>query len=926
MAANKPKDKATSPSEYKGPNRALAEEMVAFLKTATYEEACGIYATLPDIPTVDDWLIAHIAKHDRFFLLTHILRRPDALDPWLYARTREVETDRYSKLDLWAREHYKDICNMTEVATPSGWKHHGELAIGDEVFSPEGKPVKVLATTEVFTDSEMYQLSFTDSQGTHTTEIHAGAGHLWDVELFCRERISGTKNDRVGWTKVTLSTKAMLPRTQAQQSVKSPQWYRLKVAGALKYPEKVLPVPPYTLGAWLGDGTCGTSRISNADDQLWDRVRAEGCHVGGDAEGKVNTQTRTVYGLIHGLREAGLATCASDTKHLPEEYQTASLTQRTALIQGLMDTDGSVTDRGDFVYTTTSETLAQGVKRLLWSLGVLAGVNAYRFDREGMPYTYYKVQFVPNTDVAFFSLDYHKMRVVKKKPEVCDRFWYLKDIQPAPTVPSKCIQVEGGRYVVGEQCIPTHNSTIITFAGTFQEIIEDPEVTIGIFSCTRPIAKAFLDQIKSECELNPMLHRLWPRIFWGPKEKAPTWGLDSGLLFKRKGNPKERSVEAWGIVDGQPTSKHFKIRLYDDVVTAENVGTPEMIHKTTERLELSFNLGTRESEGGREIYAGTRYAFGDTYQTLKERGVITPREHPATDDGTFDGKPVFLTQQEWDNKKQGTSRFTIACQQLLNPIAGSEQTFDPGHLRMYEVRPTVMNVYILVDPANSKKKGSNKTAMVVIGVDTHMNKYILDGICHQMKLSERWIALKALRAKWLRQPGVQLVKVGYEKYGMQTDIEHFQEMMKIESTHFEIIELSWTKDGLQSKVDRVQRLQPDFENWRLFIPYNYETAVILADLTGGERPDAKAKGQPTKLQAEAARLNHGYRVAKPIRRVNQEGQAYDVVHFFIYNEYLLFPSIHPDFLDAMSRIYDIGVAVPQIINAESLEPMPEPEY
>jgi len=500
-----------------------------------------------------------------------------------------------------------------------------------------------------------------------------------------------------------------------------------------------------------------------------------------------------------------------------------------------------------------------------------------------------------------------------------------------PWLYERCREVEADPYSHLDLWAREHyKSTIVTFAGSFQEIVNNPEVTIGIFSCTRPIAKAFLDQIKNECETNPILNQLWPHIFWdfsgGSTDKPKTWGLDAGLLVKRKSNAKEKTIEAWGLVDGQPTSKHFEIRLYDDVVTVESVGTPEMIQKTTERLELSFNLGKRSSEGGREIYVGTRYAYGDTYQVLKDRGVLRVREYPATDDGTFDGKPVFFTEEEWEAKKRSSGRFVIACQQLQNPIAGSEMTFDPHHLRLYEVRPTTMNVYILVDPANSKSKGSNRTAMVVIGVDGHMNKYLLDGMCHKMKLSERWTALKNLRAKWLRQPGVQTLKVGYEKYGMQADIEHYQEMMQIENNYFDITELSWTRDGLESKKDRVQRLQPDLENWMLFLPHSFNIVKLIAGLVRSDPPDERGRGQPTKLQAEAIRLNQGYRVAKPIRQTNEDGEVYDVVEYFINSEYMLFPTIHPDFMDAMARMYDIGMTPPQLVKQEQLEPEVMPDY
>jgi hypothetical protein len=450
-----------------------------------------------------------------------------------------------------------------------------------------------------------------------------------------------------------------------------------------------------------------------------------------------------------------------------------------------------------------------------------------------------------------------------------------------------------------------YKSTIITFAGTIQELIRNSEQTIGIFSHTRPIAKAFLDQIKGEMETNPDLPRLWPDVFWSsPRKEAPVWSLDSGIVVKRRGNPKEKSVEAWGLVDGQPISKHYDLRIYNDVVTEDSVGTADMILKTTRRWELSQNLSVTETEGriGRQWHEGTRYSYADTYGEIIERGALKARLYPATDDGTMDGEPVFLTKEAWEKKKRTESTHTIACQQLQNPIAGGLQEFTPEMMRRYEVRPETINVCILVDPANSKKKESSNTAMAVMGLDANWNKYLLDGACHKMSLTERWQMLKYLRFKWLRQPGVQVVRIGYERYGMQADIEHFQEMMRIEKCDFPIEEVSWSRETTtQAKDDRIRRLEPDARNWRLFFPH---------------------KGEVTATQQQAISRGKSHLVAKPIKRKNENGELYDLVEYLTKNEWLFFPATtRKDFMDAMSRIYDLeNLSPPAVYDPESLLP------
>ena len=120
-----------------------------------------------------------------------------------------------------------------------------------------------------------------------------------------------------------------------------------------------------------------------------------------------------------------------------------------------------------------------------------------------------------------------------------------------------------------------YKSTIITFAGVIQEILCNPEITIAIFSVVKPIAAAFLSQIKGEFETNEYLKSVYPDVLYrnprtlGPDGRPAKWSLERGITVKRKGNPKEATIEAHGLIDGQPTSRHFQLHIYDDVVTQD---------------------------------------------------------------------------------------------------------------------------------------------------------------------------------------------------------------------------------------------------------------------------------------------------------------------------------------------------------------------
>lgn len=397
-----------------------------------------------------------------------------------------------------------------------------------------------------------------------------------------------------------------------------------------------------------------------------------------------------------------------------------------------------------------------------------------------------------------------------------------------------------------------YKSTIITFGKTIQDILNDPEITCGIFSHTRPIAKSFLTQIKREFELNVYLQDLFPDILYRkPQKESPRWSLDNGIIVKRKDNPKESTVEAWGLVDGQPTSKHFKLLVYDDVVTKESVTTPEMIMKVTDSWALSLNLG---ASYGKKRFIGTRYHANDTYKTIMDRGSAVPRIYPATSDGTFRGKPVLLTQAEFDQKVGDQGSYVASCQLLQNPLADNAMGFKKEWLMSYDFlnNHKMWNFYIVADPASKKKATNDYTVMAVIGLAPDKNYYLVDAIRDRLNLTERTNELFRLHRKWLPKG------IGYEEYGLSCDIEHIQYVQEQEGYRFAITPLG----GPTGKHDRIRRLVPIFENHRFWMPH--QLLFIATD-----------------------------------------GKAHDFIKEFIDNEYTTFPVCsHDDMLDCIARITD----------------------
>ncbi|MCP5087924.1 MAG: hypothetical protein GY952_14115 [Rhodobacteraceae bacterium] len=470
-----------------------------------------------------------------------------------------------------------------------------------------------------------------------------------------------------------------------------------------------------------------------------------------------------------------------------------------------------------------------------------------------------------------------------------------------------------------------YKSSLITFAGAIQEIMRDPEIRIAIFSATKAVADGFLSQIKEEFEGNESLKLAFPDVlYWTPENEASRWSMKTGIVVKRKSNPKEATVSAHGLVKALPTGSHFPLIIFDDMITEDEVTNPEIIQKITTRWELADNLGTET--GFRKWHIGTRYHLADTYGQIIEREAVKPRIYAATHNGKRDGKPVFLTQKRWEEVKVA-QKSVLSAQMLQNPAADNEATFDLRNFRRYMLRPTYMNVYIMGDPSKGRNASSDRTAIAVVGIDVNENKYLLDGFRHRMNQEQSWENLHILYKKWADAPGVNYIKVGWEQYGLTRDTEYFtRQMKKKKYRYFDIVELNWVKEGNQSKKDRVERLQPDIDNFDFFFPplvYNnnisprclWEPAEDGSQIICRALPDGKDVKQFTR----ARQLGEGYRVIEPIMRRDEEGNIYDLT-MELWQELLFFPFAPKDDLcDAVSRLYDMEPRAATLHVQESYE-------
>lgn len=390
-----------------------------------------------------DWIEAHCTVPDGFDK-----GRPFLLQGWQlectanHYRVKPAATFgqlapafRYRRSQVIAPQ--KALALDTPIATPTGWTTMGSVRPGDLVFDERGEPTRVLSKSPIWM-SDTYRVTFSDG-----ASIVACGDHLWWVE---RRTPSATYvADRVTTAQLA---KGLVDRHGARV-------YRVPNALPLILPDADLPIDPYVLGAWLGDGNHDDGRITGLDRAVFDRIGLAGYEV---RQMKVAKRIN-VIGLRTQLRSAGVLR----NKHIPAEYLRGSEKQRWALLQGLMDTDGHADQRqGKCEFTTVLPALRDGILELLRSLGVkpvvYEGVARLNGRATGPKW---RVFFAARSDMPVFHLERKQSRL---KPPGRSHAQYqhrrIVSVERIDTVPTQCLTVEAQSHVflAGREMIPTCNT------------------------------------------------------------------------------------------------------------------------------------------------------------------------------------------------------------------------------------------------------------------------------------------------------------------------------------------------------------------------------------------------------------------------------------------------------------------------------------
>lgn len=407
----------------------------------------------------------------------------------------------------------KALCTTTYVPTPAGWSTLADLHVGDEVLTPAGDVTKIVEESPIYLNKRCFEITFDNGEKviaaddhkwvtlteSERTQIHRRTPEFRAKRRACRPKRGAGKKP---WLSTRNSARAILQSSsllkvpagtvRTTEDISKSQLghdgrpnHSVPVTAPIELPHVDLPVDPYVLGAWLGDGTSANGGITGIDPEIINEIRGAGFEV---TDSPTEATQHYVKRLMPLLRQLSVL----KNKHIPAAYLRSSKSQRIALVQGLMDTDGTV--RHDCRFDNTNFAIAYGMQELLLSLGVKANIETSRailYGKDCGPL--YSISFMPNF-TAFRLPRKANAQPVRRRLTTTRR--YITSVREVPTVPTKCIAVADDchLFLVSRSFIPTHNSeTLLVDAIKYYQ---RPKFNGIIFRKTYPEIEFLIDRTR----------------------------------------------------------------------------------------------------------------------------------------------------------------------------------------------------------------------------------------------------------------------------------------------------------------------------------------------------------------------------------------------------------------------------------------------
>ena len=613
----------------------------------------------------------------------------------------------------------KALANDTPIMTRNGWKKHGDLAVGDEVIGLDGKFKKVIAVHPKcmldclveFSNGEKIQC-----HENHEWLIHDRGRHITAE----RDYIAETKR----LEKRKLNSGAELGHRGHRYTVQLPH------RGYAEGEAKQLPLDPYTLGVWLGDGANRNPRVccASKDRSVIDRIVRNGHPVRWSTVHKVTSVLYFDFDIRRELQSIGM--CHSRRvmpKHIPEVYLTASIEQRLQLLAGLLDTDGTLT-KSKYQFTTAEESLRDSFIDLLSTFGWRACVIAYapKMSSSGVHARkqYYMISFTPDCEIP---CELERKR--NKEPHE-QRAIGFKNITRVEPKQGNCITVEGdGMYLAGKTMIPTHNTTLAIFFLTWIGGRWPDEYSV-VFSHDGDILKGMYGEVLRIISADG--EYLWRDVF--PDVPLVSTNAKDMRIDLGHGSRFETVQFASVGSDNAGKVRASKLLYCDDLVgSIEQAMSKERLDKLW--TQYTTDIQQRGTGDYRELHIATRWSVWDVIGRLERQEMDAPTGRakfiavPALnekDESNFDypGIENKFTTERYRLLRDSMDDVNWRALYMNEPIEREGQLYSEEELRRYfELPPGEPDAIIAA--CDTKAKGTDYCALPV--AYRYGEDYYIDG-------------------------------------------------------------------------------------------------------------------------------------------------------------------------------------------------------
>lgn len=766
----------------------------------------GCASSTRAMPTEDEHRqFARLTANERLLAYT-LLCDPDYVADKVHFRVaREleaVERGEVKRLILnMPPRHGKQIADSCPVLTTEGWKTHGELRVGDQVFSPSGNPVKVIAVGKP--SNEKMAVEFSNGE-----------------TIVCHPEHEWTVYDRVNkrWTTVEAKWFVARDRLGKQRSLchgtpgKRGCHFRFKLPHVepLQFQSLELKVDPYVLGVWLGDGSTGKCAISMSAEDI-EQVSSEFSRRGVSESCRwVHKDTGVVTASFSSLADEASQNRAKNksklvaslddigvlrSKHIPDDYQRASVEQRMDLLAGLVDTDGHVDKTGRVTFSTTRKRLADDVEQLASGLGFRPYCSSYApvLSTGGVQgrRTVHTVGFTPTRPLPCVVDRRKRFRMpVARRVSI-------RSVTTAPDEPGRCIQVDSddGLYLVGLKLIPTHNSRLTAIEFTTWLLGRNPKADIILASYAQSLSETSSKAAKAR--LNELEYqRVFDTRLNTRDASASDWATTDGGRYRAVG------------VGGAITGRGADFLIIDDPHTNyEEAHSPTMRRKVWNWY--MSDAQTRLSPNGVVVIIMTRWHTDDLVGRLLDperqkemeadgvssepwRVVNFPAIAKDNDQlGRKRGEPLSPQRYPVKRLKQIRASMTGYIWSALydgNPVPEGGNYIDTAKFKIRRPGeiPDGLSWVRFWDLATDEKKDSDFTAAPRCAIDANGELWIADMIRGQWKWPKARETIKRTAEDEMIEIGVEAVA------GFKTALDNLREVL----TCVRITEHSPSRDKL----------------------------------------------------------------------------------------------------------------------------------